>query len=156
MDKESGIYYDYDFVEKKRSGIICAACFLPWFYGFAEEKSALKILFDRLFSGKGIYACEDLGDSSYQWGYPNLWAPHQYFAYEALRRNGFTDESEAIAKGFLGLLTDTFDKTGCLWERYHTDGVAPSLEYSTQEMLGWTAGVYNHFYGKLYKKEKVE
>lgn len=148
-DKEQGIYFDYDFVAKKRSNVICAACFLPWFYGFGVGMDGLKRIFDRLFSGSGIYACEDLGDRSYQWGYPNIWAPHQYFAYEALVRNGLEEEAKRLAKGYVALLAVAFEKTGCLWERYDDEGVAPSLEYTTQEMLGWTAGVYNHFYKAL-------
>ncbi|MBE7077866.1 MAG: hypothetical protein E7377_04090 [Clostridiales bacterium] len=149
-DTERGIYFDYDFVAKKRSNVISAACFLPWFYGFGVGRYGLKTVFARLFGGNGVYACEDVGDQSYQWGYPNIWAPHQYFAYEALHRNGLTEEAEHLAKGYMNLLATAFEKTGCLWERYDDNGVAPSLEYTTQEMLGWTAGVYNHFYKKTF------
>lgn len=148
-DEERGIYFDYDFVAKKRSNVICAACFLPWFYGFDGGMDGLKRIFDRLFGGNGIYACEDVGDRSYQWGYPNIWAPHQYFAYEALLRNGLKEEAKRLAKSYVALLATAFEKTKCLWERYDDEGVAPSLEYTTQEMLGWTAGVYNHFYKAL-------
>ena len=153
-DAEQGIYFDYDFVKKKRSTLICAACFTPWFYGFGQGRDGLKSIFERLSCPSGIYACEDVGDLSYQWGYPNIWAPQQYFAYEALRRNGFEQESKDLAKGYLTLLAKTFEKSGCLWERYHENGAAPSLEYATQEMLGWTAGVYNHFYNQLLLEEE--
>ena len=149
-DEETGIYFDYDFVLGKRSGVICAACFLPWFYGFGVGRDGLNTVFDRLFSGKGVYACQDVGDRSYQWGYPNIWAPHQYFAYEALRRSGLEAQASRLANGYVGLLAEVFAKTGCLWERYDEKGVAPSLEYTTQEMLGWTAGVYDHFYKALF------
>jgi alpha,alpha-trehalase len=152
-DEERGIYFDYDFVAGERSNMICAACFLPWFYGFGVGRDGLKELFECLFSGKGVYVCQDVGDRSYQWGYPNLWAPHQFFAYEALRRNGLDAQANLLANGYVELLSETFEKTGCLWERYDNQGVAPSLEYTTQEMLGWTAGVYNHFYEKLWGKE---
>ena len=153
-DEEQGVYFDYDFLAKKRSNVFCAACFLPWFYGFARNTVGLKMLFERLFGGNGIYACMDVGDRSYQWGYPNIWAPHQYFAYEALKRNGLTAEANRLAKGYVSLLASVFEKTGALWERYDDGGVAPSLEYTTQEMLGWTAGVYNHFYNALYAVQK--
>ena len=61
-----------------------------------------------------------------------------------------------LAQGYVTLLANSFEKTGCLWERYDEKGVAPALEYATQEMLGWTAGVYNHFYQEIMgrKQEK--
>ena len=152
-DAQKGIYFDYNFVTGQRSEVVCAACFTPWFYGFGRGRYGLKAVYDRLICKSGVYACENLGDESYQWGYPNLWAPHQYFAYEALRKNGLLFEANGLAKGYMKLLSDVFKKTGCLWERYHENGVAPSLEYTTQEMLGWTAGVYNHFY--KFSKEKA-
>ncbi|MBQ7879544.1 MAG: hypothetical protein IJ317_02730, partial [Clostridia bacterium] len=151
-DEKTGVFFDYNFVKKKRGDVVCAACFTPWFYGFGESERGLKFVYGTLKNKSGVYACQDVGDPSYQWGFPNLWAPHQYFAHEALRRYGLTEEAESLANGYMRLLAENFEKTGCLWERYHEDGVAPSLEYETQEMLGWTAGVYQYFY-KLYKEK---
>ena len=153
-DSETGIYFDYDFVAKKRSKTVCAACFLPWFYGFGKGEKGLAEVYESLQSKGGVYACQDVGDTSYQWGYPNIWAPHQYFAYEALKRSGANEQATTLAKGYTRLLAGEFEKTACLWERYTPEGVAPSLEYTTQEMLGWTAGVYNHFYNELTKGEE--
>lgn len=50
------------------------------------------------------------------------------------------------------LLEREFLRTGKIWERYDTGGVAKSLEYDTQPMLGWTAGVYNYFWENKYGK----
>lgn len=152
-DEKSGVFFDYNFVKKQRNSVVCAACFTPWFYGFGEGEKGLKFVYETLKNKSGVYACQDVGDPSYQWGFPNVWAPHQYFAHEALRRYGLRSEAESLANGYMRLLAENFEKTGCLWERYHEDGVAPSLEYETQEMLGWTAGVYQYFY-KLYKEKK--
>lgn len=151
-DEKTGLYFDYDFVQNKRGKMVCAACFLPWFYGFGKSEKGLKKAFATLQNKGGIYACQDTGDHSYQWGYPNIWAPHQYFAYEGLKRGGLRTEALALADGYTRLLATEYKKTGCLWERYTPDGVAPSLEYTTQEMLGWTAGVYNHFYDEIVKE----
>ena len=43
-------------------------------------------------------------------------------------------------------LEKEFAKTGNIWERYDENGIAKDLEYKTQPMLGWTAGVYNYFW----------
>ena len=46
------------------------------------------------------------------------------------------------------MLEKEFVRTGKLWERYDENGVVKGLEYETQPMLGWTAGVYNYFWGQ--------
>ena len=145
-DEERNLYFDYDFVAEKRSERYCVACFTPFFYGFAKSTDALPTLYAKLKCKGGVVACEDVGDYSYQWGYPNIWAPHQFFAHEALHKNGFNNLAKELRENYTKLLEREFDKTGRLWERYNEDGMAPDLEYKTQPMLGWTAGVYNHFY----------
>ena len=146
FDKETGIYYDYDYVKKSKNSHYCVANFLPYFYGYAQEKQGLKVLYEKLKTKSGIVSCEDTGDSSYQWGYPNIWAPHQYFAYVALKNCGYDEEAKELAQGYMQLLEKEYNRTGRLWERYDENGVAKDLEYETQPMLGWTAGVYNYFW----------
>ena len=152
FDKETGLYYDYNFKTKTRSKRICAACFLPFFYGFEKDKSGLDILYEKLATKSGVVACEDTGEYGYQWGYPNIWAPHQFFAYNAFAKYGLNDYANGLADGYMSLLEKEFTKSGKIWERYDTGGVAKALEYDTQPMLGWTAGVYNYFYDKRTKQ----
>lgn len=144
-DEKTGQYYDYDFKRKERNDIVCCACFLPYFYGFAQDPKGVKSIYERLKTKGGVVACEDTGDRSYQWGYPNIWAPHQYFAYVALQKYGYGQEAEELRLGYIKLLEKEYDKTGRLWERYDENGIAKGLEYETQPMLGWTAGVYAFF-----------
>ena len=148
LDEKTGVYYDYDFVKGIRNSRYCAANFLPYFYGYAKDGKGLKTLYEKLKTKSGIVSCEDTGDTSYQWGYPNIWAPHQYFAYVALKKYGYEEEAEEIRLGYMRLLEKEFVRTGKLWERYDENGVAKGLEYETQPMLGWTAGVYNYFWGQ--------
>ena len=149
-DKDTSLFFDYNFKTKKRSNRICAACVLPFFYGFAQEKSALSKIYERLKTSGGVAACEDTGEYVYQWGYPNIWAPHQYFVYVSLKNYGFDDYLTELLSNYTFLLEKEFERTGKIWERYDKDGVAKALEYETQPMLGWTAGVYNY----LKSKEK--
>jgi alpha,alpha-trehalase len=143
-DAEKGFYCDYDFVKGKR-GIAATACFLPYFYGYAKNGDGLKNLYKLLKTNGGVTVCQDVGVSGYQWGYPYLWPPCQYFAYRALKNYGHDDLAKELRDNFTRLLSNTFDKTGVLWERYDENGNAPDLEYPTQMMLGWTAGVYRYF-----------
>lgn len=145
-DEESGLYFDYDYVKQTKSNRICSACFLPYFYGYAVDGRGLKTLFEKLKTKSGIVSCEDIEVYSYQWGYPNIWAPHQYFACVALENYKFIEDAKYLRNGYLNLLSSVFNKTGALWERYNENGNAADLEYPTQQMLGWTAGVFRYFY----------
>ena len=151
-DEETKLFYDYNFEEQSISKRLCAACFLPYYYQIPEKGDGLKLLYNALKNKGGIYACEDVGDNAYQWGYPNIWAPHQYFAFVALKNYGFDKEANELRDNYMALLEKEFNRTGKIWERYDEDGVAKSLEYETQPMLGWTAGVYNFFYADRNKK----
>lgn len=144
-NEESGAYCDYDFISGKKNDIICSASVLPFFYGFATEKCRLKKVYDVLKCKGGVVACQDTGDTQYQWGYPYIWAPCQFFTYNALAKYGFDREAEELRSNYAGLLSSVFDRTGALWERYDENGEAKDLEYPNQQMLGWTAGVYRFF-----------
>ena len=143
-NEQTGAYCDYDFVSQKKNDIICAACFLPYFYGFAT-RGDLTVVYKTLKGKGGVAACQDTGDWEYQWGYPYVWAPYQFFAYCALDNYGLKREAEELRLDYLAMLNSVFDRTGALWERYDFDGEAKDLEYPTQKMLGWTGGVYRYF-----------
>lgn len=144
-NEETGVYCDYNFVKKQRNKITCAACFLPYFYNFARKDSSLETVYNTLKCKGGIVACQDTGDTAYQWGYPYVWAPHQFFAFVALKNYCLLDKAEELRVNYTNLLSTEFDKTGTLWERYDENGRAADLEYPTQQMLGWTAGTYRYF-----------
>ena len=146
FNEKTGTYCDYNFVQGKKNEIVCGACFLPYFYEFARKESNILLVYDALKTKSGIVSCQDTGEYIYQWGYPNIWAPHQYFAYVSLKNYGYIQEAESVRTGYMKLLSSVFEKTGALWERYDENGEAKALEYPTQEMLGWTAGVYRYFH----------
>lgn len=145
FDEKTQTYCDYNFVTGKKNERIFAACFLPYYYGFAKKDGNILHLYTMLKTKSGVVACQDTGEYGYQWGYPNIWAPHQYFAYVGLKNYACIEEAEELRTGYMQLLTSVFEKTGALWERYDENGEAKALEYPTQEMLGWTAGVYKFF-----------
>ena len=147
MRDEDGVYHDYRFTDGVRSEVYACACFTAYSVGLA--KNGIEVLVKKLATDYGFSACENLGVDGCQWGYPYVWAPHQYFAFQALNRVGQTKIANEYANRFLKIIEDTYEKTGFLWERYEKNGVAKSIEYPTQIMLGWTAGVYNIFYDKL-------
>lgn len=157
-DRDAGVYYDYDYVMGKHTGIICAACYLPYVAGISSDAIALDTINRKLICAHGVVSCEYYppNGETYQWGYPNAWAPHNYYAYLANIRVGNIGTAEKIRKNFLSVVADCFVKEKKLYEKYDavSGGKATIDEYGTPEMLGWTAGVYQYFYKKCKEKNK--
>ena len=129
---------------------IIGLSYYPFWHGSLSTLSSTVKTLREALPEKDIHLVETA--YNYQWGYPNIWAPYQYFDYNALNRYGLKKEAEELRKNYMNLLETVFDKTGALWERYDENGNAKDLEYPTQEMLGWTAGVYNFLYADRNKK----
>lgn len=153
LDKESGVYFDYDFERKEINRIFNGANYLPYVFKITENKTALQSINARLMKKYGVLCCEKLkcDGLTYQWGYPNSWAPYNYFAYEANRLCGSREEFEKIAKAWLDNISETFLKTGKLYEKYDAivGGAATINEYGVPEMLGWTAGTFEKILSEL-------
>ncbi len=144
-DNAVGVYKDYNYKTDKHLSIISAASFQPYFVGVAgdTQKVGLLKLLQALESDWGIFTTEKV-DKKYQWAHPNVWAPCQYVAVEALRCYGYEKEAERIAKKYSALIEKNFAAHGKLYEKYNgiTGDIDAASEYGTPEMLGWTAGVY--------------
>lgn len=155
LDEETGVYFDYDFVNKQRRNVFCGPCYLPFVFGITSDIHALNSVNDKLIAKYGVLCCEKLIDDglTYQWGYPNSWAPYNWFGYLANSKNGNKKQAEIIIKAWLNNIAETFSKTGKLFEKYDAinGGVATVSEYGTPEMLGWTAGTFEKLLD-LYKK----
>ena len=83
-----------------------------------------------------------------QWDAPFGWAPLQLFAVDGLRRYGFRDDADRIARAFVSMLVEDFERRGTLVEKYdverRTSDVAGRLAfgYTSNEVgFGWTNGV---------------
>ena len=93
----------------------------------------------------GISATERSdADGVYQWGYPNGWPCLQYIAVKAFDNYGYTADALRIAKKYVGLADDVFEKTGKLWEKYNVvkGNIEVTNEYEMPAMMGWSAGAY--------------
>ena len=149
-DESTGVYFDYNYRTGKRTGIVCAACYLPFAAGISCDLAALDAINRKLIRAHGVVSCEELprNGETYQWGFPNAWAPHNFFAYLANARAGNKAAAQEIREKFLSVVADAFEKQGKLFEKYDAvvGGKALINEYGTPEMLGWTAGVYQYFY----------
>lgn len=153
FDKEKGVYFDYNFVLRQRTNIYCVACYLPYIMGITKDSESIKKINEKLILPHGITSCERQKQCKeiYQWGYPNVWAPHNYYACIANEIAGNREIAEEIALKYLTVVADEFSISGKLYEKYDgiNGGKAVINEYVLPEMLGWTAGVYQYFYNKF-------
>ena len=83
-----------------------------------------------------------------QWDAPFGWAPLQLFAVNGLHRYGFDADANRIARAWLSMLVEDFQRRGTLVEKYdverRTSDVAGKLAfgYTSNEIgFGWTNGV---------------
>ncbi len=153
LDERTGVFFDYDYQTRERTGVYCVACYLPFVFGLSEDRMALAQINERLIRPHGVTSCQEIevGDDVYQWGYPNLWAPHQYWAYLANANAGRSEVAKEIAEKYLDTVSREFALSGKLYEKYDavSGGKATVNEYGLPEMLGWTAGVFNFFYRQI-------
>ncbi|MBQ8685667.1 MAG: hypothetical protein IJ514_05820 [Clostridia bacterium] len=157
-DPQTGVYFDYNYKTGKRTGIYCSACYIPFVFGITKDRKALAKINERLIHRHGVSPCQIMppdGDV-YQWGYPNTWAPNNWWAYIANTRAGNEETAQNVVRAYLDTVSSEFEKSGKLYEKYDAvvGGKATVNEYGVPEMLGWTAGVFSRFLSSVLIKEK--
>lgn len=166
-DDGQGIFFDYDFVNKRRGSIASVAGFQPMWAGFAstcQAEALVKNLLPRLEYDFGIVASDSGSEGKLrQWSHPNVWPCLQYLTYRALGRYGYRADAVRVAEKYLACVNRNFVATGDLWEKYQAvDGsthaaseagylINPETvegydlnapEERAPSMMGWTAGVF--------------
>jgi alpha,alpha-trehalase len=153
-DKLRGLYYDYNFVKKKRGNVSSLAAYYPMWAGMVDGRQAqamVKAL--RRFENKGGLATTDAlplaqyvpGALPTQWAYPNGWAPLQYMVIKGLQRYGYNQDAKRIAMKWLKTNLDWFNSHAVFLEKYNV--VSPDKPpvrglYPSQTGFGWTNAVF--------------
>ena len=150
-DSEKSCYFDYDFVNDRRSEIVSCAAFYPLWFKCTTDPQRLatvgKTLADALLSPYGVRTCKlpQDPDYHYQWDALSIWPPLQYAAIKGLQNAGLDDLAMAVAKNFTQNVVRQFEQTGDLWEKYNSltgEVQQQGTEYGTPAMMGWTAGIF--------------
>lgn len=147
-DPKTGMYYDYDYVNGRRSDVISSAIFSLLYAEAVSPKDAASIVDQGLKAlefAHGIAACENKPyDFVYQWSYPNGWAPLHFLAIKGLDNYGYKEEASRIASKYVDMVVRNFESTHNLWEKYNVveGNINVSNEYDMPTMIGWTAGTY--------------
>lgn len=156
-DKLRGLYYDYNYVKKRRGSVSSLATYFPMWAGMVDEKQAASLVKAlRRFENKGGMATTDtlpvgqfvLGSLPTQWAYPNGWAPLQFIVVKALERYGYHADARRIATKWLKANLNWYNQHGVFLEKYNV--VAPDKPpikgvYPSQTGFGWTNAVFERF-----------
>jgi alpha,alpha-trehalase len=146
-DADRKMFCDRNICTEKLNGIFSAASIYPMFVGLAtdeQEKYTVEKL-SLLECEFGIASCEDNGKLyGLQWDYPHGWACLHYIVIKALLRYGYKTDALRIAEKYVNTVTQNFETTNNLWEKYNvvTGTVSVTSEYDTPPMMGWSAGIY--------------
>jgi len=80
-----------------------------------------------------------------QWDAPYGWAPLQMIAVAGLRRYGYVEDADRLARKFVSLVIQEFDAHGIIVEKYdmqkRTSDIAAGIKFgysANQAGFGWT------------------
>jgi alpha,alpha-trehalase len=143
------IYYDYNWKQQKQTGKFTPASFFPlWLNdGYSEThehngKAAAEKLKQTLLKEGGVLSTTVVNKQ--QWDAPNGWAPLQWVVISALEKSNQNDLAADIARRWIKLNNDVYQRTGKLMEKYNVTDThleAGGGEYPGQDGFGWTNGV---------------
>jgi alpha,alpha-trehalase len=160
-DNRDGLYYDYNFAEKKMRRYPFATAFYPLWAGIASRAQAAKVvanlhLFER---GGGLLTSTNVSGS--QWDAPFGWAPLQMIAVKGLRRYGYNEEANRIAANFLSMILKDFLEHNIIVEKYDVErrssqlGAGIKFGYIANQIgFGWTNAAFTELYAELPEGEK--
>lgn len=156
-DDGRGLFYDYNFVKERRSGVSSLAAYYPMWVGMVSPVQAKQLVRAlRRFENKGGLAATDalplgqhvMGSTPTQWAYPNGWAPLHFIVVKALQRYGYAEDAKRIALKWLKTNLAWFDQHGVFLEKYNV--AAPDKPpakglYPSQTGFGWTNAIFERF-----------
>lgn len=141
-----GYYFDYDFIEKKRTPHMTLAAVSALYSGVASRSQANHVtaeLENKFLKPGGLITT--LSKSGQQWDSPNGWAPLHWLAVQGLRRYGHDELAATIKKRWMSSVVKVYTHDYKMVEKYnmfHALDVAGGGEYELQDGFGWTNGVY--------------
>ncbi len=175
-NEQSGLYLDYDYVNKRSGHVAAATTFSPLFAGIASQEQAEKVaknlpLFEQRF-GLSVVDKNTKEKLNYMWGNDDLWAPMQYLAIAGLRNYNLHEDALRLSKKWMDLITKNYISPtpafslvngkdtvkyakGRVYEKYSlkNGGSINADEYPALEILCWSAGVYAYAYKYVKSKE---
>jgi len=144
-DPGAGLYFDYNVETGRRRPYEFATTFYPLWAGLASPQQARRVVANlgRFEAPGGILTSTQTSGS--QWDAPFGWAPLQLIAVDGLRRYGYQQDADRVARKFVSLVVDDFTARGTIVEKYdvqrRSSDLAGGLKfgYTSNEVgFGWT------------------
>jgi alpha,alpha-trehalase len=144
---KEGRFVDYDFVSRRQSSYVYVTSLYPLWAGIASSVQARlsSRLLKKLELAHGVQMSTTT--SGLQWDAPFGWAPCNWIVADGLRRYGFNNSAERIARKFTQMVELNYAKEGTIREKYNvSDGTTSVLVSNGYQQnvigFGWTNGVY--------------
>ena len=151
---QRGMFFDYEFQQKKMSSYEYVTTFYPLWAGIATDAQARAVVKNlRVFEHEGGLAMSTQ-DTGVQWDYPYGWAPMQLIAVEGLRRYGYNADADRISHKFLSMVLANFERDANIREKYNVVTDSSNIEvaegYRSNVIgFGWTNAVFLEFMKQL-------
>ena len=159
-DEAKGEFFDYDFTKGKRSSYEYITTYYPLWAGLASDAQAKTVAGNvKNFEQPGGAVMSPYNTGA-QWDYPYAWAPTQMLMVDGLRRYGYTEDADRIARKFAETIGENYAKDGYIVEKY--DAVTRSTDsavtsgYSINVIgFGWTNAAYLDFVNELPERKRA-
>ena len=143
---EKGMFFDYDYITGEQSSYVYATIFYPLWAGLAtREQAAAADSHLALLDKPGGLTCSTYA-SGLQWDLPFGWAPLNWIAVDALKKNGFMDDARKISEQFTNTIRKSFEKEGTIHEKYNVETESSNVQliagYQNVIGFGWTNAAY--------------
>ena len=163
-DNQRGFFFDYDFVNRKRSTYVSATGLYPlWAHMLDAHNSTERGRVERIVSfmrehleepaGLAATSRESVAAARHhdlrQWDYPYGWPPHQMLVWQGLKNYGLDAEASRLAYRWLyTIVRNAHDYDGVIPEKYNVvtgshevfaeyGNVGTRFDYITPEGFGW-------------------
>jgi len=118
-NEQQGLFYDFDFVNKRMSSYKYASTFYPLWAGLATKEQAQSVVNNlKVFERPGgiPMSTEDTGA---QWDLPYGWGNIEMVVIDGLRKYGYNNDADRISYEFLSTVAENFRRDGVIVEKYN-------------------------------------
>ncbi len=162
-DEQDGLYYDYNFAEKRVRRYPFVSTFYPLWVGIATRQQAARLVSNLTKFERAGGLLTSTNVSGNQWDAPFGWAPTEMIAIQGLRRYGYPEAANRLTINFLSTILKEFIQHNTIVEKYDVERreseVSAGLKfgYKSNEIgFGWTNAAFTELYAQLPIKERAK